>query len=448
MRVGQRGLLLAAGLWTAVVATHRDARGENGMPVDQKAQGDGQGDFDFLIGRWKVHNRRLTAPLAGSTSWYEFEGKSTVRSIWGGGANVDEYEGYSPSALIQGMTVRLYNPRSGQWSLYWGNRTNGVLDTPMIGGFKDGRGEFFDQEMFEGRSIYVRFIWSGITPNSCRWEQAFSADGGATWETNWVMEFTRVHEPVDETVQRSAASECCAVLELRQYALKPGRRDDLIELFDRQFVESQEAAGMTVVGQFRDRRRSDRFVWVRGFPDMKSRHAALEGFYGGTVWAAHRAAANDTMIDSDDVLLLKPARPGLAFRLVASDRPAPGETRKAAAVLAGIHTLPRPADAALVSRFEQQVMPGLRASGVNVVGVFVTESAPNTFTRLPVREGVQVLVWFGVVERPEAAAQEGRGAEWRERLGGVLGDLAGPSATVLELDPTPRSLLGRLPRGR
>jgi hypothetical protein len=151
-------------------------------------------DFDFIIGSWKVHNRRLRQRLKGSNSWEEFEGTAVARKIWGGAGNIDEYEAESPSGRIQGMTVRLYNPKSQQWSLYWANNANGVLETPMIGGFKDGRGEFYDQEMFEGRSIYVRYIWSNITPDSARWEQAFSADGGKTWETNWIMELTRVKE--------------------------------------------------------------------------------------------------------------------------------------------------------------------------------------------------------------------------------------------------------------
>src|SRR6478672_4727400 len=105
----------------------------------------------------------------------------------------------------------------------------------------------------------------------------------------------------------SPETGCCPVLELRQYTLKPGQRDTLIDLFERHFVESQEAAGMTLVGQFRDRRRPDRFVWLRGFPDMEHRHQALEAFYGGPVWSAHRSAANGTMVDSSDVLLLRPA---------------------------------------------------------------------------------------------------------------------------------------------
>src|SRR5262249_31085792 len=118
---------------------------------------------------------------------------------------------------------------------------------------------------------------------------------------------------------------CCPVVELRQYTLRPQHRDVLINLFDRHFVEAQEAVGMTVIGQFRDRGNPDRFVWLRGFHDMESRHKALEAFYGGPVWAAHRAVANDTMLDSDNVRLLKPARPDLAFPLgYAPQPPRPG----------------------------------------------------------------------------------------------------------------------------
>jgi hypothetical protein len=149
-------------------------------------------DFDFLFGRWKVKNRRLKERLKGSTAWDEFDGALVVRPIWNGRANLDEYEADGPAGHIQALTLRLFNPRSQQWSIYWGTSANGTLDTPMVGSFADGRGEFYDQEMFEGRSIYVRFIWSRITPTSCRWEQAFSPDGGKSWETNWIMELSRL----------------------------------------------------------------------------------------------------------------------------------------------------------------------------------------------------------------------------------------------------------------
>jgi quinol monooxygenase YgiN len=199
------------------------------------------------------------------------------------------------------------------------------------------------------------------------------------------------------------------IVELRQYTLHPGRRDELIELFDREFVETQEAAGMAVLGQFRDLRDPDRFVWLRGFTDMAGRAAALERFYGGPVWAAHRDAANATMIDFDDVRLLRPVDGG-GFALPAvrgSDLP---ESR----FLATLHFGDRPFES-----FPEPDRP--------VVAAFTTEYAENTFPALPVRTGEHVFVAFARFD-DQAALDRHRAA-------------ADPAATVLELAPTARSLL-------
>lgn len=151
-------------------------------------------DFDFLFGHpWRIHNRRLREPLAGSTEWVEFESTYKAHPIWGGAAHMDEYEALdTPWGEIHGMTLRLYDQKSGQWAIYWANRNNGRLDPPMFGEWKDGHGEFYDQELFHGRMIYVRFLWFHETEDTARWEQAFSDDGGKTWETNWIMEKERV----------------------------------------------------------------------------------------------------------------------------------------------------------------------------------------------------------------------------------------------------------------
>jgi hypothetical protein len=154
---------------------------------------DGRRDFDFFIGRWKIHNRQLRARLKESTDWEEFEGTTVARTLLGGLGNLDECIMERGSGQLQGMTVRLYDPASRQWSLYWADNVKaGILQTPMIGRFENGRGEFYSHEPFEGRHIFCRFIWSEITPTSCRWEQAYSPDGGKTWETNWIMDFVRI----------------------------------------------------------------------------------------------------------------------------------------------------------------------------------------------------------------------------------------------------------------
>jgi hypothetical protein len=152
---------------------------------------DGRADFDFFVGRWNVHNRRLRERLKGSNDWEEFEGTSVARAVLGGLGNFDEITMERASGRLEGVTLRLYDPASQQWSLYWAADVDGILQTPLIGGFANGRGEFFAQEVFEGRHIFSRFIWSEIAETSCQWEQAFSADGGKTWETNWIMECTR-----------------------------------------------------------------------------------------------------------------------------------------------------------------------------------------------------------------------------------------------------------------
>lgn len=153
---------------------------------------DGQHDFDFEIGTWKTHLSRLDHPLTGSHTWIQYEGISVVRKIWDGRANMVELEVDGPTGHVEGLNLHLYNPQSHQWSLNFANVKGGTLSVPTVGEFKNGRGEFYDQEEFNGRMILVRNVWMDITANSCRFEQAFSDDGGKTWETNWIAVDTRV----------------------------------------------------------------------------------------------------------------------------------------------------------------------------------------------------------------------------------------------------------------
>ena len=153
---------------------------------------DGQHDFDFEIGTWATQLRRLKSPLTGSTDWVEYEGSSIVREVWGGRANLVELDVAGPAGRIEGLSLRLYRPDAGQWSLTFASSANGLLATPAVGAFEDGRGEFYSQEDLDGRAILSRFVISDITPTSCRFEQAFSNDWGATWEPNWIAVDTRI----------------------------------------------------------------------------------------------------------------------------------------------------------------------------------------------------------------------------------------------------------------
>ena len=188
--------LLLCGLVVASVASQSFAQTKSEASRTNLQQNpkerDGQHDFDFEIGAWKTHLSRRLRPLTGSTTWVEYEGTTVVRKIWKGRANLVELEVDGAAGHIEALSLRLYNPESRQWSLNFSNSAGGALSPPSIGEFKNGRGEFFNQETLNGRAIFVRFVISDITPNSCRFEQAFSDDGGKTWEVNWIAIDTRV----------------------------------------------------------------------------------------------------------------------------------------------------------------------------------------------------------------------------------------------------------------
>lgn len=155
---------------------------------------DGQHDFDFHIGTWKTHVSRLQHPLTGATTWVQYDGTTVVRKVWEGRANLVELEVDGPAGHLELVSFRLYNPESHQWSLNVASSRSGVLGVPTIGEFKNGRGEFFDQETFNGRMILVRFVISNATAHSAHFEQSFSDDGGKTWELNWIADDIRASE--------------------------------------------------------------------------------------------------------------------------------------------------------------------------------------------------------------------------------------------------------------
>lgn len=155
---------------------------------------DGQHDFDFHIGTWNTHLKRLQHPLSGSTSWVEYDGITTVRKVWNGRANLVELVADGPAGHFEGLSLRLYDPEAHQWSLNFANIKSGTLTAPSIGEFKNGRGEFYNTDTLDGRAILVRFIISDINQNSIHFEQSFSADGGKTWEVNWIATDTRVKD--------------------------------------------------------------------------------------------------------------------------------------------------------------------------------------------------------------------------------------------------------------
>jgi hypothetical protein len=237
------------------------------------------------------------------------------------------------------------------------------------------------------------------------------------------------------------------IVELRQYTLHPHRRDDLIDMFDAHFVEPQEAAGMTVIGQFRNLDDPNKFVWLRGFSSMEARARGLAEFYGGPEWKSRRSAANETIIDNDNVLLLRPVHPASAFVLTDEARAATSARRPGPGlVIATVYHID-PTDAKerdFIEFFEQTMTPLLVAAGAPVIASFVPERSANNFPGLPVREGEHVFVWFS--RFASAAAYErfqrslGNTPLWRDSVAVELSSKVREPAT-LRLAPTARSRL-------
>lgn len=229
------------------------------------------------------------------------------------------------------------------------------------------------------------------------------------------------------------------IVELRQYQIEPGARDAFVALFEDKLVDSQEAVGMRLVGQFRDRDDVDRFTWIRAFADMPARERALNSFYFGPVWKANRAAANPMLIDNDNVLLLRPAAPDLGFeRAIARDPAAP-----AGAVWVIIEYLWKLPDEGFAPLFRDSMKPALEAAGVTVLGAYVPVDEPNGFPQLPVREDRKLFVWFVRGESHESLAEKidhaKKSARWQSDVAAPLRAAEERAPQILHLHPTPRS---------
>jgi quinol monooxygenase YgiN len=238
------------------------------------------------------------------------------------------------------------------------------------------------------------------------------------------------------------SDERCPIVELRRYALRPGAREALIELFDRELVETQEEVGMQILGQFRDLDDPDSFVWLRGFSDMESRKRGLEAFYSGPVWKEHGPAANATMVDSDKVLLLRAVAD---LELAGTSRPAPGSIDQPGLVVVTIYSLAGPDPSEFPAFFARELEPALGATGVSVRGTYATEHSPNTFPALPVREDENVFVWMTVhadeADHARHALALDRSPLWQNRISQALAERLHGGVETLRLRPTARSLL-------
>lgn len=386
---------------------------------------DGRRDFDFWMGTWRIHNRRLRARLAGCAEWDEFEARGQTWPILNGLGNRDEFRtDFWPDFL--GMTFRFFDPAARTWSIYWADSLRGRLEPPMVGGFEGDTGTFYGDDVFEGRSIRVRFVWTRAP--YVRWEQAFSADGGATWETNWTMDMTREDRP---------ARERYGVVELRRYATVPGGGERFGRAFDAYFPEAFQALGAIAFGQFAERGRPDRFTWLRGTPDHDAHGAVKSAFYDGPMWKELAPRTNALIAEFHDVLFLRPLTPERGVLVlppvdVLDELDAPRG-------LAVAQVFPVSAAEDFARRAEP-VFARYRATDAREAGVLVSLDKPNNFPRHPIRTDGPYAVWLGLVPDETALAALRRAIEAGAAELAATGLVRGESETVV-LDPTPRSRL-------
>jgi hypothetical protein len=235
----------------------------------------------------------------------------------------------------------------------------------------------------------------------------------------------------------------CLAVELRQYTLHDGSRELLVDLFEREFIGSQEALGIRLFGPFRDLEDPNRFVWLRGFPDMERRVAMLSSFYDGPVWRSHRDRANATMVDSDNVLLLRPH--GHSAGSAQANGFSRGLFGRDAVVVVNIHYVDRSGLESFAQFFETNMRPALANAGAGILAAFETEPARNTFPRLPVREGETVFVWLAAFRNAREFENHVRvlrdSPDWRKDAPGDVLRQFSRKPEVLRLAPTPRSQL-------
>ena len=345
-------------------------------------------DFDFFAGKWNVHNKKLKSRLSNSNEWIEFDATQEMRKVLTSIGNVDNMYATIDGKPYEGMTVRLFNPATRLWSIYWADNNLGVMDKPVVGSFDRNTGTFFCKETFKDKEIIVKFHWDISNPDKPVWSQAFSPDNGKTWEWNWYMFFTRKENNTDQTLNENQPVK---VIELRNYVIKPAQRDRFVDYFEENFIQSQNILGGYVLGQFRVKGADDNFFWIRGFHDMASRNKALNDFYYGPVWKEHKNVPNSMLANNDNVHLLKPlynidnARDSLTgFNSNWFGKP------KGIAVV-DFYIANQKLDK-LIDFFSSKYIPLLKSSGVEDISFWISELMPNDFTPLPVFQDKNLLV--------------------------------------------------------
>lgn len=346
-------------------------------------------DFDFLAGHHSVHHKKLKRRLTNLDEWIEFEGTHQQELILKGIGNLEQHQMLTADGKpIEGMALRLFNPKTRLWSIYWADSHGGMLDQPVVGSFNNKVGYFYATDEFNGKPILVQFVWDATDAHAPTWAQAFSADNGKTWEWNWYMHFKK--RTTEETAFPSTGYEKISVIELRNYLLKGGKRDAFINYFERHFISSQEERKGFPLGQYTINDEPERFLWIRGFYDIKNRSTFLPEFYYSDFWKEHRNTANAMLANNDFVHLLHPLILNHHTLVTgAIDRGLLNSYNRLAVV--EFYTANGKQNR-LKQLFAEAYIPLLRSCGITDFTVWESELIENDFPVLPVFQDKNLLV--------------------------------------------------------
>jgi len=349
------------------------------------SQTSSKNDFDFLAGDWAIVNKKLKTRLNHCTEWDNFDARQDVTIILNGIGNTDKYYAKLNGANFEGRTLRLFNPKTKLWSIYWADSNEGKLDVPVVGSFENNIGRFYTRDVYRGKKVITMFKWDKTDPAKPVWSQAFSEDNGKTWEWNWYMNFEKNTSSGKDP--ELSENQNIKVLELRNYILKPGKRDEFINYFEKHFITSQNLLGGYVLGQFTIKNIDNRFLWFRGFDDMSSRSIYLPEFYRKSlVWQKNKAGANALIDDNDDVHLLRPLNDsvnGINTNTFAK--------HKGIAVV-DYYKATEGKLGGLTEVFKTKFTPYLQSVGINNFSLWVSELRLNDFPSLPVIQDKNLLV--------------------------------------------------------
>jgi len=407
----------------------------------QPSAASSKNDFDFLLGDHTVQHKKLKTRLNGCTEWITFEGTHTMQGLLGGISNLEQHFMQTATGeKVEGIALRLFNPATRLWSIHWADSQRGILDVPMTGSFENKMGYFFAKDEWNGLPILVQFKWDATDPKQPVWSQAFSADNGQTWEWNWYMYFKKTSQAITHHATGAIKEGEIGVIELRNYIIKPGRRDEFIEYFETKLVQPQREANGYPLGQFRIGTQPDQFVWWRGFASMEERSRFLPVFYYSPAWKEHRSTVNDMLANNDNVHLLQPLTRAdgklVSGKAISADQLKIREGIAVVDFYTANTKLPR-----LIELLAKEWLPVWEKEGLTDYTLWIAADKENDFPLLPVFQDKDLLVVIAFY-KDEATYRNQQKAISAQTPGQLNTDLLDTITTrhTLILYPTDRTL--------